>query len=199
MNNKFDTFKMSSGYSIVWLLNFYIVGAYLGKYIIEVKRNKIFFCIKCIFLYFSSSLLCYYSTIYNGKDKNFMIIIIIKHLFVYRINSIAMITQSISITLFFSQIKFNKTISSIINKIGPLTFGVYLIHRQDTIKHILLEKSFSNYSINIALKSLILILLLKALIIFIICLIIDYFRYLIFKFFKIRLFCILLEKKAIKK
>ena len=194
MNYKFDTFKMSSGYSILWLMNYYIVGSYLGKYIIEVKRNKVIFCIKCLFTYFNTSLLCYYSTIYYGKYKNLTIIIIIKHLFVYRINSIAMISQSISIILFFSQIKFNKIINKLINDIGKLTFGVYLIHMHDSIKFTVTKMSIKNYSINLSLKSILFLLFINAFIIFIICIIIDCLRNLIFKFFKIRLLCILLEK-----
>ena len=191
MNNEFDTFKMSSGYSILWLMNYYIVGVYLRKYIIEVKRNKVIFCIKCIFIYFTSSLLCYYSTIYDGKYKNFIIIRIIKHLFVYRINSLAMISQSISITLFFSQIKFNKIISKLINNIAKLTFGVYLIHMHGSIRFKLMKMSIKNYSINLSLKSILFLLIINAFIIFIICIIIDCLRNLIFRFFKIRLLCIL--------
>ena len=69
MNYKFDTFKNDSGYSVLCLLNLYIVGAYLEKYIINIKRKNIFFCIICIILYICTSLLTYYLAIYNRNNK----------------------------------------------------------------------------------------------------------------------------------
>ena len=46
-NPKIDTFKMKNGYSVLWLLLFYISGAYIGKY--NTKKyngiKKIIFCL----------------------------------------------------------------------------------------------------------------------------------------------------------
>ena len=193
MNYKFDTFKVSSGYSVLWLLNFYIVGAYLEKYIINIKRRKIVFCIKCIFIYLCTSLLTYYLGIYKGINK-LIIIKEIKHIFCYRINSLAMIIQSISLTLFFSQINFNETTSKIISFLGKLTFGIYLIHQHEFVKKILIIKLFKKYSINLSLKYLIILIIINSLYIFIICAFIDYLRNLIFQLLKIRQLCIFFER-----
>ena len=55
------------------------------------------------------------------------IISILKELFAIRIYLLPMISQSISITLLLTQIKYNKYFAKIITYIGPLTFGIYLI------------------------------------------------------------------------
>ena len=190
---KKDPFLFSSGYSVLGLLMFYIIGAYLGKYII-IKNTNLFFHIIYLIIYISSSYLCYYLSFYNGIKAKLIIIIKLKQLFSLRINSIAMIIQGISLTLIFSRIKYNKYLSKIFIFLGPLTLGVYLIHCHHYIINFEFPKLFKNYNINKPLKTIINLIFLKGIIIYIKCLIIDYFRNLIFKFFKIRQICILSEK-----
>ena len=46
---KNDPFKLNSGYSVLNLIMFYILGAYLGKYIIKGNKNKsIFYYLICL-------------------------------------------------------------------------------------------------------------------------------------------------------
>ena len=109
------------------------------------------------------------------------------------------IMQSISMTLFFLQIKYNKYLSKIISFFGPLTFGIYLIHNNKLINSQIVSKIFMNEPINLSLKSTIILFLVKGLKIFFICIFIDYLRNLIFVFLRIKKICILFEKRIIKK
>ena len=193
MSSKGDPFLVNSGHSIIGLLLFYITGAYLGKYVIKTDK-KIFFYLIYLIVYFCSSYLCYYLAFYNGHYANFILITILKKFFTLRINSLAMILQGISITLFFSQIKYNKYLGKIFTFIGPLTFGVYLIHSHELIYQNEFEKLFQKYPKNLPLHSLIIFILLKGFIILFVCLIIDYFRYLLFTILQIRKICIIIEK-----
>ena len=190
---KGDPFQFNSGYSVIGLLLLYIIGAYLGKYII-IKKTNIFIHIIYLIIYICSSYLCYYLFIYKGIKAKLIYMIKLKQLFSLRINSLLMIIQGISLTLIFSRINYNKFLIKIFCFLGPLTFGVYLIHSHPYIYTIEFQKIFQNYPINIPLKTLIFLVLLKGIKIYALCLIIDYFRNLIFKFLKIRQICILIDK-----
>ena len=85
-----DPFRFSSGYSIIGLILLYIIGAYLGKYVISLNRY-LFWYILYIIIYFGSSYLSYYLAYYKGKKAYLKVIIKLKQLFILRINSIAMI------------------------------------------------------------------------------------------------------------
>ena len=60
MNLNYDTFKTNKGYSVLWLLTFYITGAYFGKYkIILFGKEKLCFSLINFLIYISSSFLFY--------------------------------------------------------------------------------------------------------------------------------------------
>ena len=188
--NRGDPFIFNSGYSIIGLLLFYIIGAYLERFIIGNYNSKIFFIIY-ILIYISSTYLCYYLSFYKG---NYLSIIKLKMLFPRRISSIPNMLQSISIILLFTQIKYNKYLGKIISFFGPLTFGVYLSHFHPHMAKIYYPLSFKKYPKSLPLNSLIYLIVLKGAAIFFICCAIDYVRYLIFKRVRIKETCFLIEK-----
>ena len=196
INFKSDPFQFHYGYSILGLLIFYIAGAYFGKYIIKANKNRnLFYYLFCMFIYISSTLLCYYCCMIFDRERfKIKILIHLIQIFSQRINSFAMILQIISLTLIFTQIKYNIFICKIISYIGHLTFGVYLIHFNEYIKSFELKKIFDNYNVSTPLKTLIYLVYIRSIQIYIICLIIEYMRYLLFKILKIREICILIEK-----
>ena len=196
INFKSDPFKFNYGYSILGLLIFYIAGAYFDKYIIKANKNRnLLYYIFCLFIYISSTLLCYYSCMFFDIEKTkIKILVHLIQFFSQRINSFAMILQTISLTLIVTQIKYNIYIRKIVSYFGHLTFGVYLIHFNEYIKSFELKKIFDNYNESTPLKTLIYLVYIRAIQIYIICLIIEYMRYLLFKILKIREMCILTEK-----
>ena len=191
-----DVFRTANGYSVLWLLIFYITGTYFGKYKININRFifKVIACLVCILVFFGSTLLCFYLPYYKGKYNNSKIVIKLKQLFRHRINSLTMILQTISITLFLSQLKYNKFLGKIITFLGPLTFGVYLIHEHDYVRSNIIRKLFNKDSNALSLRKVIFLVLYRSFLIFIICSIIDYIRHLIFTLFRVRKICIYLEK-----
>lgn len=193
--DKDDPFVVQSGYSPLGLLIFYLTGNYLGKYYIVQNKNKnFFFYLICIISYFSSSYLCYYLSFYDNKNIN-MFIYILKKLFTLRINSLSMMIQSISLILIFTQIKYNKYISKIVTFLGPLTLGIYLIHCHKYMFINVIYKLFQNYDNILTFKTIFYLVILKSIGIFFICIILDYFRFLIFKALKIRNICNFIDKK----
>ena len=199
MNAKDDHFKMNGGSSTIWLLCLYITGAYIGKYNVVytgIKRYIFGFIYLFIFLFlchihnkYSNYIIIEYSGNYKIKLKNF-----IKKLSNNNFNSVIKFTQAIFQALFFLQLKYNDYISKLITFFGPLTFGVYLIHIHPIVSKNYLLKIWDGEAYDLNANEVIQMFLLKSIKIFIICIIIDYLRHLLFTIFKIRKICIFAEK-----
>ena len=200
MNLQDDIFMTNKGFSVLWLLIFYITGAYFGKYKIKILENKKFYFFLISFLiYIFTSILFYSISNCEINDLNLdikhKIIIILKNLFTENYDSNLKVIQSISIILCLLQINYNKYLGQIISSIGTLTFGVYLLHDNSCIREDILNNLFNNEKNNINLFSVYRLFITKSLLIFIICIIIDYLRNFLFNLIKIRNICIILDKK----
>ena len=199
MNPKGDPFRMCRGYSSVWLLICFLMGAYFGKFKLNYHGFKKFiFCILFLNLFYYSTYFCYNISFYpiqniNGYYKA-KLMIYLKQIFVQRISSVPMILQSISVLLFLTQIKYNKYLAKIITFIGPLTFGVYLIHEHNLIRAFIIRSLFAKDPNNLPLCSVVKLILLRGLKIFTISACIDYLRHILFTVLRIRKLCIFIEK-----
>jgi hypothetical protein len=198
-----DIFKLSKGNSVLWLLILYITGGYIGKYKVDYNGIKKFiYCLICLIIYIFSTLWNYYLpkySTYNVKGYYMKkLIIILKLLCCNMHNSFPRVLQTISLSLFILQIKYNKYIAKIISFIGPLTFGVYLIHDNNYIRNNIISRIFSKDPSNLPYISTLELVLIKVFKIFIICCFIDYIRHIIFNICRIRKICIFLEKIAFK-
>ena len=195
-----NVFGLSYGMTVIWFLIFYITGAFIGKYRIDYSGSKKYaFCLLCILIYIFSCYLfykVYHNELYLGNgDLPKKIVILLKQLLTDNYAGISKITNSIVVTLFFMQLHYNKYISKIISVVAPLTFGVYLIHENNIIKNNILRYTFNKDPYNISLRSAMSLVYLRALKIFIICIIIDFFRNLLFNLLRIRKICIFFENK----
>ena len=202
-NPNIDIFHLNAGNCVFWLLTFYITGAYIGKYRIDYSGiKKYIYCFTCLFLYLFCIFLFYKSCnkeLFLGKGYySQRIVIIISQLLNKRYDAILKIIQTISITLFFLQIKYNKYISKIITFFGKLAFGIYLIHVNEIIFLKRLPIIIKKMPNNLSFYSTIFFIANKSLIIFFICIAIDYIRNLIFNILRIRKICIFLEKMIFK-
>lgn len=109
------------------------------------------------------------------------------------------VIQSITITLLCLEIHFNKYITKIICFFGPLVFGVYLIHMHNLIKRNIVIPTFNHYPAELNLNSIMRIVLIKSFKLFIICIIIDYLRHLLFTLLRIKNLLIFIEIKIKEK
>ena len=105
-----------------------------------------------------------------------------------------MLLQSVSITLLLMQINYNKYISKIITFIGPLTFGVYLIHENCFIRYRVVRIIFNKYSSNIPLKTVIKLIIISVAKIFSLSIFIDYLRNLLFAILRIKKLSVFVDK-----
>jgi len=199
MNSKDDHFKMNGGMSTIWLLCLYITGAYIGKYNVVhtgIKRFIFSFIYLFIFLFlcniynkYSNYTIIEFSGKYKIKLKNF-----IKRLISGNLNSMINFSEAISLALFFLQLKYNKYLSKLITFIGPLTFAVYLIHTNPIVYNKYIPKIMYGESYDLTFNEVMKMFFLKCIKIFIVCIIIDYLRHLLFTILRIRKICSFAEK-----
>ena len=199
MNLRNDIFNTNKGFSVLWLMIFYITGAYFGKNKIKLFGTiKFYFCFINFLIYVVTSIVYYIAYNYNMKsfteEIKLKIIIKLKQLFTENYDSNLKVIQSISIILFLLQINYNRYFGKIISFIGNLTFGVYIIHCNSFIFNDILVNLFNNDQNNLSIFSVYRLFMSKGLLIFIICSIIDYLRYLLFNLLKIRKLCIIIDK-----
>ncbi len=196
---KNDVLLMNKGYSVIWFLIFYSTGAYFGKF--KKDRGllkKIIYNIIYILIFYYSTILCFNLPNYpvNNNNPNFKdkFIIFLRYLFITRISALPMILQSISLMLFITNVSYNEILAKIITFIGPLTFGVYLIHDNLKIRAKIMRDILKEYPSNLPFYKVIEALFTVSLKIFVKCIIIDYLRNILFRICQIRRICILIEK-----
>ena len=203
INSNNDIFRMKGGCSTIWLLCLYIIGAYIGKFNIEnagIKKyiiNLINFLIFLILCFLYNKFRGYIISDFNG---NYKIILgnFIKKLMSNDLNSVIRTAQALLIILFFLNLKYNKYLSKFITFLGPLTFGVYLIHINENVHINYLQNLLDRESYNLTVIEVIPMLILKSIKLFFECIIIEYVRHLLFTMLKIRNICIFIEKIIFK-
>lgn len=119
-----DAFALKTGYSTMWLIVLYLVGAAIKKYDYSIKiKGK---AVKPIwYLIISGGFVCLGLALALVR-KEFLPELPIK---TYRYTSIVNIFASIFFFIFFVKLKIKESkVSKIISKISTLSFGCYLIH-----------------------------------------------------------------------
>ncbi len=163
----------TGGYGIIWFVCLYFIGAYIRLFIandyIEKYHNKwIFIYFICVIFIVVAKLsidwICK-KLVINAKGEK-----------VWAYNNPVILIESIMLFLYFNSLRIkSKWISKMILKIAPLTFAVYLIHEQTVLSKILYsnilhtEICYNNsFGVWIVMGSVLLI--------FCICVIIEYIR-----------------------
>lgn len=171
---------IASGYSVFWLIILYFIGAYIKKYPPKFKTKSLLLVILALICI---TVLLLVLEIYLINNFN-LVLAFIKFNNTLGYNSPTILIMSVAIFICFSRIKVSKDIlKKLLKIITPLTLGAYLIHTNDFVLTDVIEDRFSF----LAYQNPILMVLGVfgiALAIFIVCIIIDYVRYIIFKFLK---------------
>ena len=174
--------------------NVYIIGAFFGKYIIMKKYNNNYFFFSFNFLLF------FFATFFSSEFYFYFKLIKLK----YKINnklfisyiSPTMVIQAITLIMIFSNLKIkNKFLIKIISFLTPLNFSAQLIHARFFQTKIKIIKALFKWITMFKTKILFFKIYGVGIIIYFICIFIDYLRFLIFKLFKIRNFTLFIEKE----
>lgn len=119
-----DTYNIGGGYTLIWLVALYVVGGYIR--IFNIKFNRLLASI----IYIALSIATFYTKMIFEGNPTLDIF--------YAYNSPTVIGASIALFLFFKDLKFDiPVVGSVFKFLGPLTFGVYLIHENPNVRDIL--------------------------------------------------------------
>ena len=184
-NTNFD-FTLE-GYSSLWLLILYIAGGYIGRFYIHKNSipNFLFLIIYIICSFISSEYV-----FYSIRKENFPNILFLSY------NSPTVIFQALSLIFFFSNVKINNQyLIKAISLIYRLNFSVTIINLellhseiQPILKLLKFIKELSPNNLFFKIYGI-------SIIFYFICIFIDYFRFLLFKLFRIRNICYYIENK----
>lgn len=181
-----DIFGLGKGYSFLWLMSLYIIGAYLKLYEDDLKKYR-----KDKFLYvYILAICCTFLLRLISKYMKFKLLGILSNdsgVFVSYISPFTLLS-AIGFVLFFSRLEFKNNAKKIILKISKLSFGVYLIHEQSLIKSTFIANQFAS----LALFNPIIIvsnIIVKSFIIFACCLIIEWIRQKLFEILRTNQIC----------
>ena len=198
-------YSTNFGHSVFTFVLLYYIGAYIKKYPIEdnyyfrnisIELRKLILVLLFVFIGIFNALLFHY-----GEE----LIMSNNELLKYIGNNIInlklgfdnplVIIQATTFFLYFYSLNLK---SKIINLIASCSFGVYLIHDNILVRTQLLYSSFFDFSFKYSISHVFLRILLSTIVVFTVCIVIEYIRINIFKFLsKQKLFIKAKEKMKI--
>lgn len=184
-----DVLKISGGAEFCWFFALYLIGGYLRKFVTnwEIGYKNYW----NIALFFGLALI---NLGYKAIIENITSYVLGKAIFgelLWTNTSPIMIGEAIFLFLFFSRLKIESdaVISKIINFITPLIFAVYIIHVHPCI---FWNKAVVNAFAPLADQCPLLTLLFVigiAIIVFIVCVTLDFMRATLFRILKVHMIC----------
>ena len=188
-----DPFIADRGYSLLWLIVLYLIGAYIGKYrALERIKKPIallgyFACIAVVWCskYAIKSFFPGFLTIRNN-DEWFI-----------GYTTFPIFLSAVFLLLLFRDLKLPVILKRITAVVSPLSFSVYVIHSLPLIYVLFIKDKFVSYAA-FSPPVMILAVLGTAAAIFLACAAIDFVRARIFDLLKVKERLLKLEKKLRK-
>lgn len=175
-----DSFALSAGYSFIWLMALYFIGAYIKKYNFGVDIKKIYLLFGIIFLI----LLTFGVKIFFVKYPHLTFKLFGGSILI-NYTSFTILGVAVGLLLLFSRMKINnKYFRRFIKRLAPATFGVYIIHEHSVVKKLFMTNAFSFIS-SYDWYGIILVVLFYAFLIYMLCSYIEMIRKFIFKKLKL--------------
>lgn len=189
-----DLFRVSDGYSFIWFTVLYLCGGYVKEYHVDTKispKRAIIGYISCVFLIWLLEIGTYVIVSKVFGDTHYT------EIFVHYTSPLVL-GSAFFLLIRFSKLKFKSTmIASILPTISALTFGVYLIHDNPSIREKLMIGKFSECT-GLSWIGLVIHVLSSVLIIFAVCAVIEYCRTVLFRYLKINGLAVKIEGLAYK-
>ncbi len=160
-----DFFKLSQGYSPIWLMYLYLCGAYLRLYGIN-NHNKYKYLLYSLLAY----LINFFGLIFVGYISEYYAIINKFNFLIY--NSPFIVVGSFYLFVFFTQININNKINKLVLNVSSVTFFVYIISTHQLVFEYIQKNMIKDYSDSNSFL-LIIAVFLSSLIVYISCTIIS--------------------------
>lgn len=127
-----STALVVNGYGIAWMLALYVFGAYLRLYYKPAGKLNW----KIIFFYFAPTILLPLSRFGIDFANQFLPLDLSAYSkFFYKNNSVFVCLSAVALLVVFLNVKIKSHFAArIIQAVAPMTFGVYLVHNNPTIR-----------------------------------------------------------------
>lgn len=189
-----DPFSLNEGYSVLWLCVLYLVGGYLGKYQIADRiSHKVagFTWLICVVGTWGLKLLLEFATMRVFGEIKY------SYILAYYTMPITVI-EAIMLVVFFSKVHITgKAISAVIKATSGATLGVYVIHVQTFVFYKIIYQMTTYLAYEHPLK-LLGIVLLDAVLVYVVCTVIDLGRNQLFRWMHMPQLAEHLENKIMK-
>lgn len=184
-----DVFNTADGYSMLWLAIMYLFGGALRRFEVPQKVDSWW----KILLVFALFLACGFANYFNW------VIFLHKKQFdasyaLYTLPAVTNVLIPIALISVFASKTLPKFANAIIRVIAPYTFGVYLLHVNPHIYFNFFDGRFAPL-VELSPKRQIVTIGAIAVSIFLLCILVDAIRALLFKLLHVRDFCRWVEKK----
>ncbi len=183
----YDSFSLLGGYSVIWLVFIYLVGAIIKKY----DLNKLFSRKIWLLILLSAFIITWVSKI-ALQLSNISFLTNRSGILVSYVSP-TIILMAIALLCLLSKTNFNPAFSPVISFFATSAFSVYLIHENPLIRTSLMSKIHGLIG-NFSFVPFTLSIIGCALAIFLVCILIDKIRILIFKLVRIDKLSALIEK-----
>jgi hypothetical protein len=163
-----DCFLLGGGYSFVWLVILYVIGAWMKKCAIPLRlKNSVLVLgmLGCLFL-------------------TWFIYVFTSHNFLLNYTSFPIFFIAFGLVALCAKLQFHATAKKVIHCFSPAAFGVYLIHVHPVIWQHFLSGAFSRIGSS-PCGLLMLQVLLAAFCVFLSCLLLEKCRLTLFRFLKV--------------
>ena len=183
-----QSFRMNYGFSVLWLIAMYVIGATIRKCNLE-KKIKIWIPLVLILIL---GIIAYLGTIYITEAK--FMSLSIDSMSLIRYNSPTIMISSVCYLLVFLKIKVNHKYDRMIKILGMSTFSVYIVNCTDMFWNHVMDDLFKE-SVSLPVGRLMLSMFTFSFVFFVFVLGLDILRRKLFSICGINKLCGLIDKK----
>lgn len=182
-------FHTEEGYSFLWLIILYILGAAIKKIElgarVKVKWLVLIWCGCILGTYLSHVIIRYLTTIIFGRPYGEYVLL--------GYTSPTILMSAILMLIIFSKVRINERLKKTVSLFASASFGVYLIHVHPAIKVLVWSNAFTSYA-EYSIVGMIFAIFASAVVIYIICSLVDFIRMRIFEIAHIDKLCLGIDK-----
>lgn len=142
----FSIFNLNNGYSFVWIMLLYIIGATLKKCEIGKKIKSYKAVIGILILYIVTYLYKIYGFEFSSDNINITKDLLVSY------TSPTILGASILYVIWFSKIKFKNILQKIIKFVAPSAFAIYLINTNKLVWEHIMKDLFIDISNQSSIK-----------------------------------------------
>lgn len=186
-----DHFMLNNGYTLLWLLYLYIVGAYIHKYNVESKHSALTYFMMylvMVALTWGSQLLMEFNPEkLKGWAEFYGTHVLLRY------TSPTILLAGLALVLCFAKLKFPFG-KKLIALLAPHAFAVYIIHTQKLVWKHIFENRFASFT-ELSGWNMLAAIAVAVVAIYLLCTLVDILRSALFKLLHIKPVLLWLDKK----